>query len=101
MTPQPLLVKSLIAKFSYNKLQPVLRRERWRLPTSKELKESGYDVYSVVWVSDPHPEPGRAYVYYTLSGALVDTNRSFKMNVAVIKLDKGYNCGSDNTEEHY
>jgi len=78
-------IKPLVAKFSYNALQDVMERERWRLPTSDELRDANYTDHVEVWVSDTHHEDGYAYLYNTRTGKRIGANKSFKLHVAVVK----------------
>ncbi len=84
-------LKSLIKKFSYNDLVKTCKRENWRIPSSKEVKnrKTAHDTF---WISDPTEKQDRkthAHIYSKhFKDGLQIANKHFLMNAVVVVEEK-------------
>ena len=84
-------LKSLIKKFSYTDLVKTCKREGWRIPTSKEVKNRKTD-HDTFWITDPPEKQDRkthAHIYQKhFKDGLQIANKHFLMNAVVIVEEK-------------
>jgi len=84
-------LKSLIKKFSYNELVKTCKREGWRIPTAKEVKNRKTE-HDTFWIIDPPEKQDRkthAHIYqkHFKDGHQI-ANKNFLMNAVVIVEEK-------------
>jgi len=84
-------LKSLFKKFSYNELVKTCKREGWRIPTSKEVKNRKTE-HDTFWIIDPPEKQDRkthAHIYqkHFKDGHQI-ANKNFLMNAVVIVEEK-------------
>lgn len=84
-------LKSLIKKFSYNELLKTCKRENWRIPTAKEVKNRKTE-HDTFWIIDPPEKQDRkthAHIYQKhFKDGLQIANKHFLMNAVVIVEEK-------------
>jgi len=84
-------LKSLVKKFAYDELVKTCKRENWRIPTAKEVKNRKTE-HEDFWISDLPEKQDRkthAHIYQQhFKDGLQIANKHFLMNAVVIVEEK-------------
>ena len=83
-------LKTLVKKFSFNKLKELCKEKNWEIPTSKDVERTYSEIgHNLVWVSDELPNPEdretHGYLYDVETCLLTMANKNQMHHCAVIK----------------